>query len=275
LANRNQNLSIAVIVTTYNRPDALRVVLEGYLAQQDQIFELLVADDGSKSDTADLVKEFQQRASFKISHVWHEDDGFRAAAIRNRALATTQAEYVIFTDGDCVPRSDFIGMQRSLAEEGWFLSGNRLMLSQNFTQEVIQQRIPIQFWKNSDWKTVRDQGGIERILPLLTVPLGDLRKITPRRWKGAKTCNLSAFRNDLIRVNGLDESYVGWGMEDSDLVVRLIRAGVFNKSARFSSPVFHLWHPENDRSHLAENQRRLRLLIEAKHIRAKVGLDRY
>jgi len=112
-------------------------------------------------------------------------------------------------------------------------------------------------------------------MPLLTLPLGPLRKITPRRWKGVKTCNLSAFRTDLIKVNGLDESYVGWGMEDSDLVVRLIRAGVFNKSARFSSPVFHLWHPENDRSHLAENQRRLQLLIEAKHIRAKVGLDRY
>jgi len=205
-----------------------------------------------------------------MSHIWHEDDGFRAAAIRNRALAATQAEYVIFTDGDCVPRSDFIGMQRSLAEEGWFLSGNRLLLSQTFTQDVIQQQIPIHDLKNSDWKIVRQQGGIERILPL-----GALRKIAPRRWKGAKTCNLSAFRHDLIKVNGLDESYVGWGMEDSDLVVRLIRAGVFNKSARFSSPVFHLWHPENDRSHLAENQGRLRSLIEAKHIRAKVGLDRY
>jgi predicted glycosyltransferase involved in capsule biosynthesis len=222
-----------------------------------------------------LVKEYQQRATFKMSHIWHEDDGFRAAAIRNRALAATQADYVIFTDGDCVPRSDFIGMQRSLAEEGWFLSGNRLLLSQTFTQDVIQQQIPIYGWKNSDWKIVRQQGGINRILPLLTLPLGALRKIAPHRWKGAKTCNLSAFRNDLIKVNGLDESYVGWGMEDSDLVVRLIRAGVFNKSARFSSPVFHLWHPENDRSHLAENQRRLRLLIEAKHIRAIKGVDRY
>jgi len=119
-SDRNKNLSIAVIVTTYNRPDALRVVLEGYLAQQDQNFELLVADDGSKPDTAELVKEYQQRAAFKISHIWHEDDGFRAAAIRNRALAATQADYVIFTDGDCVPRSDFIGMQRLLAEQGWF-----------------------------------------------------------------------------------------------------------------------------------------------------------
>ena len=262
-------------MTTYNRPDALKAVLEGYLAQHDQNFELLVADDGSKSDTAELVRQYQQRAPFKIRHIWQEDDGFRAAAIRNRALAATQADYIIFTDGDCVPRVDFIQLQRKLAEPGWFLAGNRLLLSAALTQSVLDKNLPIQAWTNSEWRTIKQQGGIERMLPLFTLPLGILRKFSPKRWKGAKTCNLSAFRKDLAMVNGLDESYTGWGMEDSDLVIRLIRAGIYNKSARFSAPVFHLWHQENDRSHLEKNKLRLQQILSATHILAIKGIDQY
>ena len=275
MSDQNKPLSIAVIVTTYNRPDALKAVLEGYLAQHDQNFELLVADDGSKSDTAELVRQYQQRAPFKIRHIWQEDDGFRAAAIRNRALAATQADYIIFTDGDCVPRVDFIQLQRKLAEPGWFLAGNRLLLSAALTQSVLDKNLPIQAWTNSEWRTIKQQGGIERMLPLFTLPLGILRKFSPKRWKGAKTCNLSAFRKDLAMVNGLDESYTGWGMEDSDLVIRLIRAGIYNKSARFSAPVFHLWHQENDRSHLEKNKLRLQQILSATHILAIKGIDQY
>ncbi len=121
-------MRIAVIVTTYNRPDALAAVLEGYLAQTDSDFELLVADDGSTKETAEVVRQFRARASFPIHHVWQEDAGFRAAAIRNRALAATDADYIVFTDGDCVPPPDFVACHRRLGERGWFLSGNRLML---------------------------------------------------------------------------------------------------------------------------------------------------
>jgi predicted glycosyltransferase involved in capsule biosynthesis len=113
-------------------------------------------------------------------------------------------------------------------------------------------------------------------MPLLRLPdIAWIRKHAPARWQGAKTCNLSAYREDLCRVNGLDESYIGWGQEDSDLVVRLIRAGLVNKSARFSAPVYHLWHKENDRSHLEENQRRLQQVLNATHVRAFKGMDQY
>ncbi len=109
----------------------------------------------------------------------------------------------------------------------------------------------------------------------MRLPDSAFRKVSPRRWQGAKTCNLSAFRDDLLRVNGLDESYTGWGLEDSDLVVRLIRAGIINKSARFSAPVLHLWHKENDRSHLEENRLRLQQVLHATHTRALKGVDQY
>jgi glycosyltransferase involved in cell wall biosynthesis len=269
-------MRIAVIVTTYNRPDMLAAVLEGYLAQTDRDFELLVADDGSTGDTAEAVKQLQARATFPLRHIWHEDVGFRAAAIRNRALAATQAEYIIFTDGDCVPPADFVARHRLLSEPGWFLSGNRLMLTQEFTAQVLRERLPIQLWKFGDWLRARIQGHTERLLPLIRLPdVAWLRKLGPRRWKGAKTCNLSAFRRDLLQVNGLDESYTGWGLEDSDLVIRLIRAGIHNKSARFSAPVFHLWHKENDRSSLEENSRRLREVLNATHTRAHKGVEQY
>ncbi|MBI5890610.1 MAG: glycosyltransferase family 2 protein [Nitrosomonadales bacterium] len=269
-------MHIAVIVTTYNNPAALTAVLEGYLAQSDRDFEVLVADDGSTPDTATLVKQFQARAAFPIRHVWQEDAGFRAAAIRNRALAATNADYIIFTDGDCIPPVDFLARQRKLAEPGCFLSGNRLLLSQSFTEQLLREKIPVHLWRFRDWLRAWRQGHIERLQPLLRLPnVAWLRKLAPKRWQGAKTCNLSAFRTDLLNVNGLDESYTGWGQEDSDLVVRLIRAGVINKSARFSAPVLHLWHKESDRSHLEENQRRLQQVLSSTHIRALKGVDQY
>ncbi len=275
MINRN-NFHIAVIVTTYNRPDALSAVLEGYLAQADRNFEILVADDGSTSETALVVKQFQARAPFPIQHIWHEDNGFRAAAIRNRALAATSADYIIFTDGDCIPLFDFVAQHRLLSEVGSFLSGNRLLLSEEFSRKILANKIPVHLWQFHKWFGPKLRGEINRLSPLLHVPnFSWLRKRKPFRWQGAKTCNLSAFREDLLRVNGLDESYTGWGQEDSDLVVRLIRAGLINKSARFAAPVLHLWHRENDRSHLEENRRRLQQVINATHIRAFIGVDQY
>ena len=270
------NLRIAVVVTTYNNPTVLAAVLEGYLVQTDRNFEVFVADDGSTPDTAEVVHQFQARANFPIHHVWQEDDGFRAAAIRNRALAATSADYIIFTDGDCIPLADFVATHRRLCEQGCFLSGNRMLLSRDFTGRVLSEKIPVHLWHFGAWLSARVHGQINRLLPLVHLPdIAWLRKRTPTRWQGAKTCNLSAYREDLLRVNGLDESYSGWGQEDSDLVVRLIRAGLVNKSARFAAPVLHLWHKENDRSHLEENQLRLRRVLNATHIRALRGVDQY
>jgi glycosyltransferase involved in cell wall biosynthesis len=268
-------MRLAVVVTTYNRPDALSTVLEGYLAQSDRNFELLVADDGSTQDTGELVRAFAVRARFTLRHVWQEDRGFRAAAARNRAVAATDAEYIVFTDGDCVPMHAFVAQHRRLAEPGWFLSGNRVLLSEAFTRKVLECSLPIHTWSWADWMRAKGRGDINRVIPLLRLPDGSFRKRRPHRWEGVKTCNLSAWRADLVRVNGLDESYSGWGLEDSDLVIRLLRAGITHKSARFAAPVFHLWHSESDRARLLDNQRRLDEVLHSGRIRALQGLDRY
>jgi glycosyltransferase involved in cell wall biosynthesis len=237
-------MKTTVIVTTYNRPDALAVVLEGYCGQSDQAFGLVVADDGSKEETAEVVRQFVRRAPFPLTHVWHEDRGFRAAAIH-----------------------------KQLAEPGYFLGSNRVLLSAGLTSRVLNQRLPIHAWRGVDWIQSWFRREVNRVLPLIQLPDGPFRKWTPDRWEGIKTCNFSAWRADLIRVNGLDESYEGWGLEDSDLVIRLLHAGVKHKSARFASTAFHLWHPEQDRMKLPANQKRLEDLLRSTTVRATIGLD--
>ena len=265
----------AVIVTTYNRPDALEAVLAGYLAQRDSEFALIIADDGSTGETRRVVDAFKARAPFPITHVWQEDKGFRAAAIRNRAVAATQAEYIVFSDGDCIPSRRFVAQHVQLAERGWFVAGNRVLLSDGFSRRVLREGAPLQEWSFASWLAAWARRDANRLLPLFALPDAGWRRSAPQRWEGVKTCNLGAWRADLINVNGLDESYSGWGLEDSDLVIRLLHAGVRHKSARFATPVFHLWHAENDRSRLADNQRRLDALLASQRTRAELGVSQY
>jgi glycosyltransferase involved in cell wall biosynthesis len=265
----------AVIVPTYNRPDALAAVLEGYLAQDDADFELVVADDGSTAETKAVVESFASRAPFPIRHVWQEDLGFRVAAARNRGVAATSADYIIFTDGDCIPPPWFVAAHKRLAQRGHFLSGNRILMSEAFTRQVLDAKLPVQRWGRLKWLTARIAGRINRWLPLVRLPDLAIRRRVRQGWKGIMSCNISMWREDLVKVNGVDESFSGWGMEDSDLVVRLYRAGVRHKSARFAAPVFHLWHRENDRGRLAENRRRFEEAMRSGRVRAEQGLDRY
>ncbi len=269
---------LAVVVTTYNRPDALDRVLSAYLSQEDRDIELLVADDGSTDETRSVVARFAERAAFPVRHVWHEDLGFRAGAIRNRAIAATDAAYIVFTDGDCVPLSGFVASHRALAEPGWFVAGNRALLSEQLTRSVLQRQIRLETWSRFDWARAFLRRDVNRLAPLWTRDLsGTLgwRRRQPARWAGAKTCNLGVWRDDLLRVNGFDEAYSGWGLEDSDLVIRLLHAGVRHKNGRFGTPLAHLWHAGNDRSRLDVNQQQLDALIASRHTRAAVGLDQH
>ena len=196
---------ISVIVTTYNRPDALRAVLQGLLAQTASPFEVVVADDGSREDTRALVQSLASQARLPIHHVWQDDLGFRAGAARNRAAERAQGEYFIFLDGDCVPRPDWISRHRTLAEPGWMVAGNRALLSQAFTAQVLAQQVPIHVWSLAQWREAARRGDINRMAPLRHLPLGPLRKLAARRWQRVRTCNLALWRNDFYAVNGFDE----------------------------------------------------------------------
>ena len=266
---------VSLIVTTYNRPDALRAVFSGVKAQRDRGFEVLVADDGSRDDTRALVEQAARDAAVAIAHVWQEDRGFRAGAARNRAAARASGDYLVFLDGDCVPRPQFIARHRRLAERRWMVAGNRILLSQEFTQEVLDGGLPIHEWTLAQWRSARARGAINRMLPLRDLPLGPLRKLGSRRWQRVRTCNLGVWADDFRAVNGFDEDFAGWGFEDSDLAVRLINRGIGRKYGAFGTGVLHLWHRENDRAREGQNWQCLQQRIRSGETSAAVGLDQY
>lgn len=265
---------ISVIVTTYDRPDALDAALAALAAQTDRDFEIVVADDGSGPETARLLVDWASRLPVRLTHVRHEHRGFRGAEIRNRGIRASRGRYCIFVDGDCLARPDFVAAHRQLAERRWFVAGNRILLSPALTERVLAAHVAAQGWDFQELVQERLNGGINRLLPALRLPLGPWRKRRRGDWQGAKTCNLAVAREDLERIDGFDASYAGWGLEDSDLVVRLLHAGVRRKDGRFATGVLHLWHRQADRSALPDNERRLAEVLFSDRIRARCGLSR-
>jgi glycosyltransferase involved in cell wall biosynthesis len=247
----------SVIVTTWDREDALDAVLRSLAGQTDRDFEVIVADDGSGEGTAKLIAAWQGKLGRPLKHVWQEHHGFRAAEIRNRAILASEGTYCIFLDGDCIARPDFVATHRRLAEPRWFVTGNRILMSEALTATVLRDGLIPEHWSRSDWARERARGGINRTVPLMTLPLGPLRKLRFREWRGARSCNLGIWRADLDRVDGYDCAYQGWGREDSDLLVRLLHAGVKRKDGVFATGVLHLWHPAADRGSLSGNDRML------------------
>ncbi len=264
---------ISVIVTTYNREDALEAVLRSLARQTDTDFEVIVADDGSRPATAELIESWKAKIGRRLVHIWHEDRGFRAAEIRNRAILASRGAYCIFLDGDCVVRPDFVAVHRRLAQPGYFVTGNRILLSSELTAKVLAEKLTPEAWGFGRWIGERLRGRINRLSALLHLRLGPLRGLRSRVWQGARSCNLAIWRRDLDRVDGFDADYSGWGKEDSDIIVRLLHAGVRRKDGNFATGVIHLWHAEADRAQLTDNERKLDSVVAGDRIAAQRGLS--
>ena len=279
ITNRTSSLTmnlISVIVTTYNWPSALNLCLESLFVQNDNNFEIIIADDGSSSSNLNLTKSWCAKSRVPVQYVHHDDQGFRAGTIRNKAVAISKGDYLLFVDGDCVLRPDFITRHRQLAEPGRFVPGNRVLLMESFTQEVIEKKIPLHQKPLSYFIALWLQNKINRISAFIRLPLGFLRNLHPKKWQKAMTCNLAIWKSDFLRVNGFDELFEGWGFEDSDLVIRLIHASVKRKEGRFAVPVLHLWHYQNDKSQQDLNyQRLIERLNNRDFILAKKGVSQY
>jgi glycosyltransferase involved in cell wall biosynthesis len=262
---------ISVIVITFNREDALDAVLRSLSRQTDLQFEIVVADDGSDQSTAARVEQWRKRMPVQLLHVRHDKIGFRLAEIRNRAIRASRGDYCIFLDGDCLVASDYVAVHRRLAEPGWFVTGNRVLLSARLTDRVLSENVEVERWGLAALALQWLKRGVNRLGPLLHLPLGPLRKAHARNLEGARGCNLGVWRADLERVDGFDADFNGWGREDSDLMIRLFHAGVRRKDGRFATDVLHLWHPEADRSALASNEQRLAEAIASNKVRGHRG----
>lgn len=270
---------LSVIVTTYNWPQALKLVLEALAAQVVPHMEVIVADDGSGQETKVMIESMRKVFSCPLHHVWQEDNGFQAAKIRNKAIAQAAGEYIIFIDGDCIIAKNFIQHHLSLKQKNCFVAGNRVLLTQDFTQALLNQnnQPKLYKWHFLNWWKALKQKKINRLLPCIQSQLlvQIINLFNKQKWQGAKTCNLAVWKQDLLAINGFDESFTGWGFEDSDLVLRLLRKKVKRKEARFYAPVIHLWHIEQSRESLTQNFEKLEQIISSSAIKAKSGLEQY
>ena len=254
-----RDISTSVILLTYNRSDALSAVLYGLSRQKILPSEIIITDDGSTPLHVDAIAKLlkSKKWPFNIKYIWHPDTGFTASLARNQGVRYSTGDYLVFIDGDCVPRYDFLSEHLRLSSPGCFVNGSRILLSQKLTGELICHPEMID---NSVffWLRQRLTGQINKWLPtVIHLPQHFRRAATKFRWSGIRSCNFSVFRNDFIKVNGFDESFVGWGHEDADFVWRLQMAGCRRINGYWSTEVFHLWHPEAKRGHESTNARRL------------------
>ena len=262
---------ISVVITTYNRSEALSVVLEALAAQTDKNFEVVVADDGSTTEHQQVVKAAAARYKLALTHVWHPDIGFTASRVRNLGVAASQGNYIVLLDGDCVPETDFVSRHRVLSEAACFVNGSRVLLSEAMTQEAINQQTRL-FGRNwLFWIRKRISGGASKSLTLLRLPDFGGRKHKAFKWKGIRSCNMGVWRKDFEAVNGFDESFVGWGHEDADFVLRLHNAGITRKNGFASTEVYHLWHRQASRSGESKNVATVRERMGSGQIEPTIG----
>lgn len=262
---------VSVVITTYNRSDALLAVLAGLARQTDRHFEVIVADDGSREEQRRLILESDLAQSLHLTHVWHPDVGFTASRIRNRGVAAARGDYLIFMDGDCVPEVDFIARHKALAQPGFFVNGSRVMLSPALTQRVVAGTEQVSGRSVWYWLGQRLRGHASKLTHLLRLPDGPWRVKRAFSWKGIRSCNMGVWRADFARVDGFDESFVGWGHEDADLVLRLHHAGVLRKNGFCATEVFHLWHREASRNQESQNAQLVRARVKTGVTRAALG----
>ena len=263
-------MKVSVIVSTYNRPAALERVLDGLAAQARPPFEVIVADDGSGPPTAALLAG--RHDPFPVHHAWQPDDGFRLARVRNLAALRSAGDWLHFLDGDCVPRPRFVARIIDLGGPGIALAGDRILVSRALTERIERERLPIHAWSFTHWLRERCRGGINRLLPLGHWPFVAGRGRRRQDWRLLRGANFGLARADLFAVNGFEESFSGWGLEDSEFAVRLINQGIALRSARLALGVLHLWHPEQARSALERNRELLEAARADGRTRARRGL---
>lgn len=233
----------SVVISTYNHPEWLAKCLTGYAHQDRRDFELIVADDGSRADTRALIVAMRPQLPFAVAHVWQDDNGFRKCRILNRAIEAAVSDYLIFSDGDCIPRADFVSQHLRLREPRRFLGGGYCKLPLDLSERIDERAIASGDFARLEWLAANGLPRSKRTLKLWSRPGWRERVLnaitpTPPRWAGN---NASGWKADLVAVNGFDER-MGYGGEDLELGERLEHAGIRGKQVRFSAICVHLDH---------------------------------
>lgn len=266
--NSGQHSGVSLIISTYNWPQALNLCLKSVFKQSLLPDEIIIADDGSTTETKALLEQYKREFRVPIHHVWQPDEGFQLAKIRNKAIAFASQAYIIQIDGDLILERNFIKDHVAFQQENTFVSGSRVIMNKQLSERLLAtESVEVQLTSK----------GLENVfnglrIPFLSKLMKDYKQEDIYYIRG---CNMAFWRKDLLRVNGYNEAFVGWGREDNEIGSRLINAGVRKRIIKFSGIVFHICHKEKTRTSLDTNDQVLQLTISERLTYCENGLSQY
>lgn len=242
---QNQSISVALLISTYNWPQALELVLSSVARQTRMPDEIIIADDGSGAETEQLISSLKSQYNLPIKHIWHEDKGFRKSLILNKSVKNIDSEYIIEIDGDIIIHPCFIEDHLKAAQPGFFIQGSRSMITEEKTAEILtNKQIDLSFFSsglNSRFNALR--------CPLLSF----LFVLSPSNPFHIKGCNLAFWKKDYIAINGYYNGFKGWGGEDYEFGARLLHSGIKRKRLKMSALAFHIFHRISSRTNTEAN----------------------
>ncbi|MDX1477597.1 MAG: glycosyltransferase family 2 protein [Saprospiraceae bacterium] len=246
-------MDTSLIITTYNWPQALDMVLRSVLRQSVMPDEVVIADDGSTESTAEVIRALRDQFSVPLHHIRQEDEGFRVARVRNLGASKASGRYLIFVDGDMLLHRQFVRSHLALRKPGHFLHGPRVLLSDELARDLLRGKLPPRFG-------VLQAGVTNRLNMLHSLFLSRLISHRSSSWQ-SRACNLSLYRDAFEKVNGFNEDFVGWGKEDSELAYRLTLAGIRKVNLRLAGVAYHLGHAQSHERTHSEDLRRNEALL--------------
>lgn len=263
--------TVTLLISTYNWPEALELVLLSIQSQTLMPDEIVIADDGSDDRTTLIIKEYQSQFKIPIKHVWHEDKGFRLAEIRNKAIAQANGDYIVQIDGDIIIHPRFIEDHFKFAVENTFVRASRIYINEEMSTQMLNAK---------RYKINAFSKGITNFFSSLRIPFLWKHFETNYKDKGDERyeihgCNMAYWRKDAIKVNGYNECFNGWGPEDKEFITRLMNIGIQKRFLKLGAIAFHIYHKENPKTFLEENIKAFKETITEKKTYCERGISQY
>ncbi|MGQ1909356.1 glycosyltransferase family 2 protein [Marinifilum sp. RC60d5] len=242
------NITISLLITTYNSPKFLDLVFRSIMQQTVMPNEIVIGDDGSTNETKKVIDSYRNKLVCKIEHIWQEDDGFQRCKILNKAIAKVSSDYILQLDGDVMLHPKFIEDHLTVIQPKQFVCGNRCFVLKSKTAKLINEPTNIKL----NIFNIKKRKRFFR-LPFLSGLFKNKRNNTSR--KGNVGCHMAYWKNDMIKINGYNEDFVGWGYEDIEMVERLMNSGVKKRTLLLMALQYHLWHPKSSRASSQKNKK--------------------
>lgn len=264
-------MKTSLIISTYNWPEALDICLKSIFEQKEFPDEILIADDGSTDSTKFVVEKYKKLNKIPIKHIWHEDNGFELAKIRNKAIAAAEGDYIVQIDGDLILHPYFIADHKKFAKPNSFVRASRIYINEKLSKEKL---------KTLNTSINPFSKGITNFFSSFRLPFlwkkfeTNYKNEGEERWE-IHGCNMAYWRKDAIEINGYNEDFKGWGPEDKEFVARLLNAGKEKRFLKLGGLVFHINHPVNKKENLKKNEEIFEYAKKNKVKFCKNGIDQY